>query len=221
MEVKYLLHSGVLVKSNESVLIFDYYKKGIEEKDISDAASVYVFVSHSHGDHFDKKIFEWEKINSNITYILSSDIDINDSDRILKMALGEELNLNGIKITTLDSTDEGVAFVVETDEGTVFHAGDLNWWHWEGEPDDYNAGMAEKFKREISKMIGTVIDIAFIPVDKRLEKAAYLSIDYLMEQCDVRKVYPIHFMDDWNYINQVKLDLADRNYYNKICFYGR
>lgn len=31
------------------------------------------------------------------------------------------------------STDEGVAFLVTAEGRTVFHAGDLNWWHWEGE----------------------------------------------------------------------------------------
>lgn len=221
MEVKYLFHSGVSVKIGNDLIVFDYYKKGIEEKDITDADSVYVFVSHNHGDHFDKKIFEWQKFNSNIHYILSSDIKLKESEIISKLAPGEEKTINNIKIKTLDSTDEGVAYVVETPGGAIFHAGDLNWWHWEGEPDEYNKGMEVKFKAEINKIRGVKIDIAFIPVDKRLEKSMYYSIDYLLDNVDIKRVCPIHFMDDWEYIKKVKEDLKNREYYNKIYFYGR
>ena len=42
----------------------------------------------------------------------------------------------GAEIRTLRSTDEGVAFVVHYAGKTIYHAGDLNWWHWEGEPDE-------------------------------------------------------------------------------------
>ncbi len=43
----------------------------------------------------------------------------------------------GAEIRTLRSTDEGVAFVVHYAGKTIYHAGDLNWWHWKkGEPDE-------------------------------------------------------------------------------------
>ena len=38
---------------------------------------------------------------------------------------------NGTQIATLLSNDSGVAFIVRTREGTVYHAGDLNDWYWE------------------------------------------------------------------------------------------
>jgi len=84
-------------------------------------------------------------------------------------------------------------FFVKTQYGNIFHSGDLNWWHWEGESEDYNLGMEQKFKNEINKLSKEKIDVAFIPVDKRLESAMYYSIDYLMNNADVDMVCPIHF----------------------------
>lgn len=220
MEIKYLCHSGAAVSYDDTLLIFDYYKKGISKEDITGYDNIFVFVSHDHRDHFDRKIFEWEKWNENVEYIISSDTGMKEKENIHIMKPHEEYKSGELTVSTLDSTDEGVAFVVQTPDGTVFHAGDLNWWHWEGEPDDYNEEMAVKFKEEIDRIKDELIDIAFIPVDKRLEYSQYYSIDYLMEASDVRRVCPIHFMDDWGYIEKVKEDLKDREYYNKIYFYG-
>lgn len=50
-------------------------------------------------------------------------------------------------VETLPSTDEGVAWFVTAEGKFIFHAGDLNWWHWEGEDKAWNANMAADFKR--------------------------------------------------------------------------
>ena len=49
-----------------------------------------------------------------------------------------------LRIHTLKSTDEGVAFLVRVKEKTFFHAGDLNWWYWEEEDDTYKMSKADK-----------------------------------------------------------------------------
>ena len=46
----------------------------------------------------------------------------------------------------LKSTDEGVAFLVEVNGVVIYHAGDLNWWHWDEEPKSWNNDMAARFK---------------------------------------------------------------------------
>ena len=38
---------------------------------------------------------------------------------------------NGTQVDTLLSNDSGVAFIVKTKEGTIYHAGDLNDWYWD------------------------------------------------------------------------------------------
>ncbi len=74
----------------------------------------------------------------------------------------EERNLDGCKIRTLRSTDEGVAFLVEYDGRILYHAGDLNWWHWEEESKAYNTMMRRNYQHEINKLHGVRIDVAFV-----------------------------------------------------------
>ena len=57
----------------------------------------------------------------------------------------------------------GIAFLVRCDGITLFHAGDLNWWHWEGEPDGENREMGAL--QAADQAGGRKIDLAFIPVD--------------------------------------------------------
>ncbi len=220
MKIKYLFHSGVSVEIGGDIFIFDYYMKGFKPETLIDYRNVYVFVSHAHRDHFDKNILKWSKIRTDINYIFSSDIipGVKIKNSIF-MKPGETAFLGSIRITALESTDEGIAFYIESGQGNIFHSGDLNWWHWEGESEEYNRIMAWKFKREIDKLHGETIDVAFIPIDKRLEGSMYYSIDYLMSAADVKMVCPIHFWDDMEFLNKVKEELQNREYYNKISFY--
>ena len=54
---------------------------------------------------------------------------------------------------TLRTTDEGVAFLVTCKDKRIYHAGDLNWWHWEEESIDYNRQMRKDYQREIRKLV--------------------------------------------------------------------
>lgn len=220
MKVNYLFHSGVSVECGSKLLIFDYYKKGIEGKNLTRYDEVYVFVSHSHIDHFDRRIFDWDKNHKGICYVLSDDIAHKHyGDNVIYIGPGEEKIVGDILIKAYKSNDEGVAFLVKTKEGSVFHAGDLNWWYWKGESEEYNKGMAASFKKEIDGLRDIHIDIAFIPIDKRLGYAVYYGIDYLMDNTDVDMVCPIHFWDNHKFLERVKSELAERRYYNKINFY--
>ena len=94
------------------------------------------------------------------------------------------------------STDEGVAFPVRTGKETVYHAGDLNWWHWNADPKERNLERAGNFKREIDRLKGIPIDAAFIPLDPRQENAYRFCMDYCMETLDAAHVFPMHFWKD-------------------------
>ena len=74
---------------------------------------------------------------------------------------------NGTQVSTLLSTDSGVAFIVKTSEGIIYHAGDLNDWHWEGETEADNRHMTSMYRAEIDKIKGAHIDAEFGPLDPR------------------------------------------------------
>ena len=88
--------------------------------------------------------------------------------------------MDGMKIRTLRSTDEGVAFFVRFKEMTIFHAGDLNWWHWEDESEAYNEMMRRNYQYEIGKIEGERIDAAFLPLDLRQGEQFFWGMDYFI-----------------------------------------
>ncbi|MBN2559001.1 MAG: MBL fold metallo-hydrolase, partial [Clostridia bacterium] len=111
MKVNYHFHSGVSVEADGSLFIFDYYKKGPDDSIFGNFEFVYVFASHGHRDHFDKKILEWEEIHDNVRYVFSYDIPVQSGTATV-VRPGESIRVGSVGVSALKSTDEGVAFVV-------------------------------------------------------------------------------------------------------------
>ncbi len=100
-----------------------------------------------------------------------------------------------IRVRTLKSTDAGVAFLVGAGGRLIYHAGDLNWWSWEGGPDEDERRMEQDYKREIAKLDGLTLDAACLPFDPRQGERAYLGFDWFMRHVKVRRAYPMHYLD--------------------------
>lgn len=193
--VEHIFHSGFTVETENFYLIFDYYKGDISLKN----KKTIVFSTHSHGDHFNPLILGWKDMKENISYILSSDIDVEKKDeKIHIMEPYEELELNNIKIKTFGSTDMGVSFLVNVDNINIFHAGDLNWWYWEEDTKKEKVDMEKAFKEEISKIKDFNVDIAFFPVDPRLGNAFSLGGEYFIKEVNPKYFIPMHFGDKFN-----------------------
>ena len=196
MKITYLDHSGFAVEYKKYVLIFDWYKGKLPEFDSE--KEIYVFSSHSHYDHFDRKIFELENIYPNIRYVLSADITEKPvPSKVWFVIADKEYRIGNLKVQTLHSTDAGVAFLVYVDDRIIYHAGDLNWWHWEEEGTEYNQQMKEDYQNALRLMEGEHVDVAFVPVDPRLEDAYYWGIDWYMRHTDTERVYPMHMWEQY------------------------
>ena len=121
IKITYLEHSGFAVECDDYVLIFDYYKGNLPQFDKD--KKICVFASHVHYDHFKKKIFTWAEEYENIHYILSDDIEAaGPKDQTEHIGADTDFNIWDLRIHTLKSTDEGVAFLVRVKEKTFFHA---------------------------------------------------------------------------------------------------
>ena len=191
MKITYLDHSGFAVEYKKYVLIFDWYKGKLPEFDSE--KEIYVFSSHSHYDHFDRKIFELENIYPNVRYVLSADITEKPvPSKVWFVIADKEYRIGNLKVQTLHSTDAGVAFLVYVDDRIIYHAGDLNWWHWEEESEYYNEQMRMDYQKEIHKLKNIRIDVAFVPLDPRQEEQYYLGLDYFMKHTDTELVFPMH-----------------------------
>jgi len=96
--------------------------------------------------------------------------DIQKEPRNGGEGAGEKVRREGaIEIETFHSTDAGVAFWISCEGKEIYYAGDLNNWWWEGEDEEWNQNMAADYQREMEKMAGRTADIAFVPLDPRLE----------------------------------------------------
>ena len=98
----------------------------------------------------------------------------------------------------LRSTDAGVAYLVTAEGQTIYHAGDLHWWHWEGEPRTDNANMAVNFRHFTEPLRGRRIDLAMVPLDGRLKAAEDWGLCRLLELADLRTVLPMHQWEDYS-----------------------
>lgn len=217
-DIWYIGHSGFAVKIQNNLLVFDYYR----EMDLRQGAesfvasllresgndNVFVFVSHSHPDHFNPGIFGWQSINPATEYILSYDVK---AAKGLKKATivypGYTYRIKELEVEVFGSTDEGVSFLVSCDGKSIFHAGDLNWWHWKGEPEQDNLAMETGYKKQIDLLGQRKIDVAFIPVDPRLEEFYHLGLLYFMETVGSSYVFPMHFWEDYSIFDALKSDL--------------
>ncbi len=115
----------------------------------------------------------------------------------------------GVCVRALRSTDEGVAFLVETEGKRFYHAGDLNWWHWEEEGKAWNRNMEVSYKKEIDRMAGQYVDVAFVPLDPRLGRAYGWGMEYFLQKVSAGHVFPMHMWEEYGYIGKYKEEHAD------------
>ena len=195
IKIKYLYHSGFLVETDQNLLLFDYYQGRAESLVQESPKNIVIFSSHSHPDHFNPVILEWQKDRPDIQYILSHDINVPQPIKNTHfLAPYEKLEIGNLKIKAYSSTDLGVSFLVQDAGIRLFHAGDLNWWYWIDTPEEM--AKAEKdFKEEVQKIKGETIDIAFFPVDPRLEQNYSAGAEYFIQELTPRIFIPMHFAD--------------------------
>lgn len=221
-KVTHLFHSGFIVETKTHTLVFDYYDpksneklssiKLLSEDYFKDRSNVFVFVSHSHFDHYTPEIFEWEKVNPNINYILSNDIKINrPKSNYHFISKYKSLNLNNLEIRTYGTTDRGLSFFVSVDNLGIFHAGDLNWWHWKNDSPIVQAKEEKDFKQEVQKIKEENIDIAFVPVDPRLEEYYYLAGEYYARTLTPRLIVPMHFGENFYITKNFQKQISSLN----------
>lgn len=211
IRIHYLYHSGFAIEVDDITLIIDYYKDAstqefeslVNEYLLKRSGPLYVMSTHFHADHFTREIFSWREKKSNIFYILSNDIanrhraDINEATFLKK---GEAFNDANIRIEAFGSTDCGVSFLIDIGGYRIFHAGDLNNWHWRDESTEQEVNKAEgDFLSEVRYITKSIklLDIAFFPIDARMGSDYYRGAQQFVNLIKIRNFVPMHFGDDY------------------------
>ncbi len=121
----------------------------------------------------------------------------------------------------MKSTDEGVAFLIETEGVCLYHAGDLNWWHWEGESKAFNLYQEKTYQEQLEKISGKTIDAAFVPLDYRLGEGAEWGILKFLEMTDAKAVFPMHLWERYDLIDYCLTHGRLSGYQDRIVRVGR
>ena len=90
--------------------------------------------------------------------------------------------------------------MVEADGHRIYHAGDLNDWTWEGEPEEDNRKMRERYRKEIDSLAGTDLDAAFVVLDGRQEAEYRDGMEYIREKVGAKRVYRMHCWEKYGII---------------------
>ncbi len=213
----YIYHSGTAVFNHrtKSLHIFDFYRQegkdfpGVWQEEIS-AENTYIYVSHGHGDHFNSEIFSWSDRLPAVRYILSHDLKTkrsipgSDDIDIYYMKPGDALNLHNIKLNAHPSTDEGVSFMIREGNAGIFHAGDLNWWDWKSFSAAERKQEEKEFKDAVNQLEKYRIDLAFVPVDPRLEESFYLAGEHFIKTINPSVFIPIHWQNNFDIVSRFK-----------------
>jgi hypothetical protein len=111
------------------------------------------------------------------------------------MAPGDILKLNDeLSVTAFDSTDLGVSFLADFCGIRVFHAGDLNFWHWREESTMQEIEEADaEFRKAVLPISREKIDIAFFPVDPRQGTMFEAGANYFILSVKPRILIPMHY----------------------------
>ena len=164
---------------------------------------LYVLATHFHPDHFNREILTWKEQRPDIQYIFSKDIlkshraKAEDAFYIKK---GETYEDDTIRIDAFGSTDVGSSFLLHLQDWSIFHAGDLNNWHWSEESTEEEIRKANgDFLAEVKYLKEKVpnIDLVLFPVDRRMGKDYMKGAKQFIEQIKTTIFVPMHFSEDY------------------------
>ena len=194
--VEYLGGSGFLIGLGDTGMLFDASEHGADRRILPDKQALaafkrmYVFISHHHDDHFSQSVYDL--CGNDAVYIVG--FDVPQPHRGVRMSPGEERGFGPVSVKAFGSTDDGVSFLVNYEGIVLFHAGDLNLWHWRDESSITEIEAAEKaFYACVEPIPKQQIDVAFFPVDPRQGSMYDAGAGYFVMTVKPRILVPMHF----------------------------
>ena len=231
MKIWYLRHSGFAIEcDNGCTLVFDFYNdtSQVLHSVLARSSKVYVLVSHSHPDHFNDRIFSWVEAytNADFRFIVSNELHRKlkrkpkagpFADACIPLRRGDVWSDAVISVDAFGSSDIGVSYMVETAGKRIFHAGDLNNWHWSEESTPQEIKAAEGNYLAILRDIKAkyqAIDLAMFPVDPRIGGDFPLGARQFVHTFNVEHFIPMHQWGDFEKSCQFELYKAATGCYH-------
>ncbi len=216
IKVTYIFHSCYVIEFERFSVVFDFYKDIPTGTDsywmrdylLNKQQDLYVLSTHSHADHFNPDIFGWKQRKENIKYIFSQEIFDEksiDQQEIIYLDKLETYKDDNLKIAAFGSTDTGASFLLDVNDKKIFHAGDLNNWHWNEEVSVQEASTFENnflCELELIAEESNEVFLAMFPVDPRLGKDYMRGAEQFVKRISTDYFLPLHFGENYQQANR-------------------
>ena len=233
----YLGQSGFLIEHPDVTLLFDCTEP--EKLKLSYDKPLRIFISHIHADHFKSAVLYMASSHPDAEVYLGYDHSVDSFNRMIKempYALTEKIHFfDGeqslkanaasytLEISTLRSTDLGVAFLICLDGKTYFHAGDLFLMQTITQEkyqklteetlaqhpgakvqtyEDYLEDCDREFRLYTERLSGVSIDYAMLPLDPRYDDVGYKTVRRYMNVAQIKRWSPMHLWGNYEFVDQ-------------------
>ena len=199
--VTFFYQSGFTAAVGKTLLIFSYWQEHVpqelrlNDKDLRGFNNIIVFVPRASIEHNDPAVWQISR-GFPITYVAASEAgpSVKDQTGVRLVRQGESLKVSNVQITAYGSTDAGVSFMVKVAGIHIFHAGDLNLWHWREQNTLREITRSEEeFYRVVSSINEDRIDICMFPVDPNLGGFYDAGANHFIMAKKPRLFFPMHF----------------------------
>lgn len=209
MRLTYIYHSGFAIEADGYAILIDYFKDTgktpgqgfVHDELLKRPGTLYILASHFHPDHFNPEVLKWKEKKKEIVYIFSKDIlkrkraQKEDATYLLK---GDFYRDENLVIEAFGSTDVGVSFLISTGGKRIFHAGDLNNWHWQDESTSEEVNEAERnYLKEVDDLVKRTdkLNLAMFPVDPRIGTDFMRGARQFVDRLKPDILVPMHFWE--------------------------
>ncbi len=218
MEIYYLDNSGFIVLFKQTAVVFDCWRftdkqedamleKGYLQMDVlAEKKRVYLCISHIHADHFNPRIFDVAEQLGNAVILADADIPVPQQFMHKLLRAGDVFMDEYIEVNAWDSTDIGISFQIRMEGKNIFHAGDLNYWHWKEESTPHEIAKAKSaFDYALDHMASSMAggtDVAFFPIDPRMESDIEAGAREFVKRFSPKWLIPMHFSNNFSRIRE-------------------
>lgn len=209
MRLTYIYHSGFAIEAEGYSILIDYFKDTgkkpgtgfVHDELLHRTGTLYILSSHFHPDHFNPEVLTWKEQKPDIQYIFSKDILKRrraTAEDGLYLKKGDLFEDDNIRIRAFGSTDVGVSFLIEAEGKLLFHAGDLNNWHWQDESTQQEVAKAQgDYLHELGVLAEAAphLHLAMFPVDPRIGSDFMRGARQFVDRIQTDVLVPMHFWE--------------------------
>lgn len=202
----YFYQSGFSIGVDKTLLIFSYFentdvlsrhKYALSPRELRPFNNIVVFIPNRCREHFDPAVFEFPKLLP-IEYVVSDDAKdmVPEGVSAHIVQAGDVLQLDNVAVEVCPSSGLGVSYFVRVNGVRIFHAGDLNLWHWHDEGNSHDTELATaRFESVMASLPTEPMDLCMFPLDPNQGRYFDSGANRFIMRLKPRVFVPMHWRE--------------------------